>query len=48
MALSGYFGVSMNLECIRRIMRKYNIMDPDQESHRDKMDRLSDRKRINA
>lgn len=24
MVLSGHFGVSMNLKCIRRIMRKYN------------------------
>ncbi len=28
MVLSGHFGVSMNLKCIRRIMRKYNIVCP--------------------
>ena len=28
MVLSGHFGVTMNLKCIRRIMRKYNIVCP--------------------
>ncbi|TCI50110.1 IS3 family transposase [Exiguobacterium sp. SH1S21] len=28
MVLSGHFGVSMNLKCIRRIMHKYNIVCP--------------------